>query len=188
VPGATVCCVDEKPIQVLGRKFPAWVGHDAVVHKEYEYLRRGTCCLIAAFEVGTGKVIGEVVAHRTAEATVAFLDKLATSRPTGDIYIVWDNLNTHGDGPERRRTRLNERQGHRFHFVHTPVHASWLNQVEIWFSIPERRVLRHGDFPDVAAAARRVTRYIDYRTANLAHPFRRTWRYRKSEDRHSRAA
>jgi transposase len=187
-PGAHVYCVDEKPIQVLGRKYPMLIAKDGVVRKEYEYIRRGTCCLIAAFEVCTGKVIGEVVDHRTADKTVAFLEKLAKHQPTGDIYIVWDNLNTHYDGPDKRWTRFNERHGNRFHFVHTPIHASWLNQVEIWFSILEKRVLKHADFADVAAASERVMGYIDLWTAQLAHPFRWTWRYIKPEDRARKAA
>ncbi len=186
--GATVYCVDEKPIQVLGRKYPMLAAENGVVRKEYEYIRRGTCCLIAAFDVATGKVIGEVVDHRTAEKTVAFLDKLAAQRPTGDVYVVWDNLNTHYDGPDKRWTKFNERHGNRFHFVYTPIHASWLNQVEIWFSILEKRVLKHADFADVAAATARVTDYVAYWSAELAHPFRWTWRYRKTEDRANKAA
>ena len=186
--GASVYCVDEKPIQVLGRKHPTLVAKDGVVLKEYEYIRRGTCCLIAAFETTTGKVIGDVVDHRTAEKTVAFLEKLAAHQPTGDIYVIWDNLNTHYDGPDKRWTKFNERHENRFHFVYTPIHASWLNQVEIWFSILEKRVLKHADFADVAAASRRVTGYIDHWTADLAHPFRWTWRYIKPEDRVRKAA
>jgi transposase len=187
-PGAVVYCIDEKPIQVLGRKYPMLATADGTLRKEYEYIRRGTCCLIAAFEVSTGKVIGEVVLHRTGEATVAFVDKLAARHPTEDVYIVWDNLNTHYDGPGKRWTVLNERHGNRIHFVYTPIHASWMNQVEIWFSILEKRVLKHADFVDVEAAAARVTGYIDYWTAHLAHPFRWTWRYRKPEDRQDKAA
>jgi transposase len=187
-PDAHVYCVDEKPIQVLGRKYPMLIAKNGVVRKEYEYIRRGTCCLIAAFEVSTGKVIGEVVDHRTADKTVAFLEKLAVHQPTGDIYIIWDNLNTHYDGPDKRWTKFNERHGNRFHFVYTPIHASWLNQVEIWFSILEKRVLKHADFAGVTAASDKVMGYLDLWTAELAHPFRWTWRYIKPEDRVRKAA
>lgn len=187
-PDAKVYCVDEKPIQVLGRKFPMLVAKDGVVRKEYEYIRRGTCCLIAAFEPATGNVVAEVVDHRTAEKTVAFLEKLAAREPSGDVYVIWDNLNTHYDGPDKRWTRFNERHGNRFKFVYTPIHASWLNQVEIWFSIVEKRVLKNADFRDVAAATSRVMGYVDHWTAELAHPFRWTWRYIKPEDRTRKAA
>jgi transposase len=181
-PGAVLYSVDEKPIQVVGRKYPAQVGPDGEVRQEYEYIRRGTCCLLAAFEVGTGQVIAQVVPHRTAEVTVAFLESLAQRHPTGDVYVVWDNLNTHKDGPDKRWTMFNERHGQRFHFVYTPIHASWLNQVEVWFSIVEKRVLKYADFASVTAAAARVVGYVAYWNEHLAHPFRWTWRYRKTED------
>ncbi|MBM4345348.1 MAG: transposase, partial [Deltaproteobacteria bacterium] len=126
--------------------------------------------------------------HRTADQTVAFLEKLAAHQPTGDVYVIWDNLNTHYDGPDKRWTQFNERHGKRFHFVHTPIPASWLNQVEIFFSIVDKRVLRHADFADIAAAKRRLLGYIDLWSRELAHPFRWTWRYVRPEDRVRRAA
>ena len=187
-PGAHVWCIDEKPIQVLGRKYPTVATRKGVIRKEYEYVRRGTCCLLAAFETATGQVLGEVVEHRTADKTVAFLERLAAHQPAGDIYVVWDNLNTHKDGPDKRWIKFNERHGNRFHFVFTPIHASWLDQVEIWFSILEKRVLRNGDFVSVAAATRRVLDFIDLWDSDLAHPFRWTWRYAKPEDRARKAA
>jgi transposase len=62
--------------------------------------------------------------------------------PEGPLYIVWDILDTHKDGPNKRCTQFNARHGNRFHFIFTPIHASWMNQVECWFSNLERRVLR----------------------------------------------
>jgi len=182
-PGAVVYCVDEKPIQVVGRKHPTKVGPQAENRKEYEYIRRGTCCLLAAFDTATGRVVAEVVKHRTADATVAFVNNLAELHPGQDVYIVWDNLNTHLDGPDKRWTKLNDKHANRLHFVHTPLHASWLNQVEIFFSILERRILKHADFKDVPQATDRILEYIQLWTAKLAHPFRWTWRYIKPEDR-----
>jgi transposase len=108
-PDAVVLSVDEKPVQAVGRKHPYKVGPDGEVRKEYEYIRRGTCCLLAAFDVRSGKVVANVVARRTAEATVAFVESLATLYPGKQVYIVWDNLNTHLDGPTRRWTAFNER-------------------------------------------------------------------------------
>ena len=187
-PGAVVLCVDEKPVQVLGRKYPAHVGPHGEVRKEYEYIRRGTCCLLAAFEVGTGKVVAEVVAHRTADATVAFMDRIAACYPGREVYVVWDNLSTHKDGPANRWKAFNERHGKRFHFVFTPIHASWLNQVEVWFSILEKRVLKHGDFADVTAATARILGFAEHWNLHSAHPFRWTWRYNKRQDPLRKAA
>jgi transposase len=187
-PGAVVYCVDEKPIQVVGHKYPMEIGPRAVNRKEYEYVRHGTCCLLAAFDTATGRVVAEVVDHRTADATVAFVDKLAALHPDQEVYIVWDNLNTHLDGPNKRWTALNDKHRKRLHFVHTPIHASWLNQVEIFFSILERRILKHADFDGVPQAVARIMDYIHHWTTKLAHPFRWTWRYIKPEDRQRKVA
>lgn len=187
-PGATVLCIDEKPVQVLGRKFPMVATAAGVVRKEYEYIRRGTCCLLAAFNVRTGAVFGRVVDHRTADQTVNYMEEVAKAVPTGEVYVIWDNLNTHADGPDKRWTAFNERHGNRFHFVHTPIHASWLNQVECWFSILEKRILKHADFDSVAAASQRIVDYIDYWNEVQAHPFKWTWRYQPKPDRLAKAA
>lgn len=135
------------------------------------------CCLLAAFDVQTGKVFGQVVARRTAEQTLAFMEEIAIRYPTGDVYVVWDNLNTHHDGPSKRWTEFNSCHGNRFHFVCTPIHASWLNQVEIWFSILERRILANADYVSVAAAAARINGFIEHWSSYEARPFRWTWRY-----------
>jgi hypothetical protein len=127
---AIVVCVDEKPLQVLERKFPTRVDpRDASVRFEYEYVRHGTQALLAAFDVRTGRVLGRVVPHRSADALVQFMDELARRYPAKTVYVVWDNLNIHYDGADERWSRFNLRHGHRFRFVYTPKHASWMNQV-----------------------------------------------------------
>ncbi len=174
--GARVICVDEKPMQALGRRHETQTGPDGTVRFEYEYIRNGTNCLIGAFDILTGEVFGRVVPQRTAEETVDFMERLAKKYPEGDVYIVWDNLNTHKDGPDKRWTKFNARHGNRFHFVFTPIHASWMNQVEVWFSILERRVLRYGDFENTGHLAWRVQSFIQHWNRHEAHPFRWTWR------------
>jgi transposase len=119
-----VLCVDEKPMQALARRYPTHVGHRGIVRREYEYRRRGTCCLLAAFDIRTGKVFGRVVEHRDGKALVAFMRDLARQYPDRRVYIIWDNLNVHYDGPTRRWTRFNQRHQRRFRFVYTPLHAS----------------------------------------------------------------
>lgn len=94
--------------------------------------------------------------------------------------MIWDNLNVHYDGKARRWSAFNERYGHRFTFVYTPKHASWVNQVEIWFSILERRVLRNGSFANVAEVVERTTGYIDHWNSEEAHPF--NWTFRGTRD------
>jgi transposase len=170
-----VVCVDEKPMQVLARKHPSKREPDGCVRREFEYKRRGTCCLLAGFDVRTGQVLGSVVPRRTGDALVAFLERIAKQYPNGPVFIVWDNLNVHGDGEGKRWTKFNQRHGGRFQFVHTPLHASWVNQVEIWFSILQRRVLRHGSFTTAGQLAASVTGFIAHWNQVDAHPFRWTF-------------
>ncbi len=173
--GATVVCVDEKPMQALERKYPTVVGPGGVVRREYEYIRNGTACLLAAFDIRDGQVLGRVVQKRTSEATVEFMEELARKYPEGEVHVVWDNLNTHYDGPDKRWTKFNQRHGGRFHFVYTPKHASWMNQVEVWFSILQRRVLRYGSFYSTKHLEREVIGFSRHWNRTEAHPFRWTF-------------
>lgn len=170
-----VLCIDEKPMQALFRRFPTRISMvDGSLRREFEYVRHGTCTLLGALDVASGRAFGHVVKHRTAQALVTFMEQIAKRYPHKQIYVVWDNLNIHGDGNERRWTRFNRRHGRRFHFVHTPIHASWVNQIEIWFSILHRRVLRHGSFDGIRELRTAVLGFI--RFWNLAaRPFRWTF-------------
>jgi hypothetical protein len=91
------------------------------------------------------------------------------------VYVIWDNLNLHYDGRDARWTRFNREHGHRFRFVHTPLHASWVNQVEIWFSILQRRVLRYGSFESVTALAQDVLGFIRHWNRAEVRPFHWTF-------------
>lgn len=86
------------------------------------------------------------------------------------------NLNIHYDGKDARWQSFNARHGNRFRFVYTPKHASWMNQVEIWFSILQRRILKHGDFATPQIQAKRVSGFIRHWNRHECHPFRWTWR------------
>jgi transposase len=184
-----VLCVDEKPMQVLERKYPMRTDpRDGSVRYEYEYKRHGTQCLLAAFNVKTGKVVGRVVPHRSADALVSFMNELARRYPDKKVYVVWDNLNTHYDGKDDRWKAFNQRHGHRFRFVYTPTHASWMNQVEIWFSILHRRVLKFGDFSSRRGQANRVEGFIKHWNRHEGHPFRWTWRTDKLQNEQRLAA
>jgi transposase len=175
----TVLCVDEKRLFAHEHKpglKPANRRHRSV-RREFEYSRNGSSTLIAAFDTRRGEVYGECRDRRTAEDLVEFMEAVAAGTP-GKVVVIWDNLNVHHDGPEKRWTAFNERHGGRFTFVHTPKHASWLNQVECWFSILERRVLRHASFPDVATVKERVNGFIAHWNEAEAHPFNWTFRGR----------
>ena len=186
---AVVVCVDEKPMQVLERRHPTHTDpRDGSVRYEYEYKRHGTQCLLAAFNVETGGVFGRVVPHRSADALVSFMNALAHRYPGKKVYVVWDNLNIHYDGKDDRWKAFNARHGRRFRFVYTPKHASWMNQIEIWFSILQRRVLKHGDFPTSVAQAEQVEGFIKHWNRWERHPFRWTWRTDKLQNEQRLAA
>jgi transposase len=178
-PGATVLCIDEKPgMQSLEYLHPtrySRVGQK--VRREFEYKRHGTSTLIAAFNPRTGEVFGRC-RRRTAKGLIAFMDALAKQYSVGPVYIVWDNLNIHTG---ERWNEFNARHGGRFHFVHTPKHASWVNQVEIWFSILQRRVLKHASFATRNALKKAVLAFVRHWNQHEAHPFRWTFRgFRKN--------
>jgi len=174
-PDAVVVSIDEKPMQALKRRHPTHLGADGSVRHEFEYRRRGTACLLGAFDVRTGQVLARVVPHRTAAALVSFLEAVARRYPGRKIFVIWDNLNIHMDGKDRRWSAFNRRHRGRFRFVYTPLHASWVNQIEIWFSILQRRVLRHGSFDDVRMLRDHVLGFIADWNRHDAHPFRWTF-------------
>lgn len=171
--GSTILCIDEKPgMQALEHKHPMHlVPRDGFVRREFEYIRHGTSTLIAAFDVRSGEVFGRC-RRRTAAGIVRFMEELAKRYPRGDVYVIWDNLNIH-HGP--RWQEFNQRHGGRFHFVYTPKHASWVNQVEVWFSLLARGVLRHASFASRRELEAAVRAFIALWNRE-AHPFRWTFR------------
>jgi len=136
--------------------------------REFEYIRHGTLSLIAAFNVLTGGVLWQLGRTRRGDDLEAFMESLA-SEITGTIHIIWDNLNIHhGD----RWRKFNERHGNRFIFHYTPLHASWVNQVEIWFGILQRRCIKNGSFTGIDDLRRQVEAFITLWNAKDKHPFR----------------
>ncbi len=177
-PGAVVLCVDEKTgMQAKSRKYPTkWAGLGRSGRYEYEYKRHGTATLFAAFHTQTGHVFGEISKKRKARDLLRFMRKLAKKYPKVEIHIIWDNLNIHYDGPSKRWTQFNKQQGDRFHFHYTPLHASWVNQVELFFARVQQRVLRYGSFESVAELGAEVLGYIAHWNAHERKPYRWTFR------------
>ncbi|MFD6308050.1 IS630 family transposase [Streptomyces sp. NPDC060223] len=119
---------------------PARPGEPA--REEFEYRRHGTASLIAALDVLTGEALTEVIARNDAVTFTAFLDQLdAITAPGQEIHTVLDNGSSHTAKHTKKWLATHPRWT-----VHwTPPHASWLNQIELYFSAMTRRVLRHGD-------------------------------------------
>ena len=191
-------------IQALERIAPSLpMRPGRVERREFEYVRHGTQARLAHFDVATGKVGGTVADTRTEADFVAVLDDLfASSAAAVRWRIVCDNLNTHmSEGVVRlvaRACGIDEatlgRKGrdgvlatrasrqaflrdhsHRITFHFTPKHASWLNQIEIWFSILVRKLLRRASFVSKADLKDRIERFIDYFNRTMAKPFKWTW-------------
>jgi len=176
--GEPVLCIDEKTgMQALSRARelqPAAPRRAA--RFEFEYQRNGTRCLFGCFNIATGQVLGRCTRSRKRPDFLGFMDLVASVYRQPRVHVVLDNLNTHKDTNQGDFvTEWNRSHGRRFVFHYTPTHGSWLNQIELWFGIVSRRVLRHGQFrsPDSLVAA--IESFIDTWNRLEAHPFR--WTY-----------
>ena len=171
--------------------------------REHNYSRHGTLCLIANFVVATGKVITPTIGPtRNEDDFVTHIKKTVAINPQGQWIFITDQLNTHmseslvrwvaaqcalhedlGVKGQRgilasmasRKAFLSE-PTHRIRFVYTPKHTSWMNQVEIWFSILARRLLKRGSFPSVDHLKKRILKFIDFFNDVMAKPFK--WTYK----------
>ncbi|MFQ5664758.1 MAG: IS630 family transposase [Terriglobia bacterium] len=177
--GEPVLCVDEKSgIQALSRSRGLLRARKGGWSRlEYEYKRHGTRCLFACFNVRTGGVLGRCRRHRKRSDFLAFMDLVATRYRQRRVHVVLDNLNTHRDTSAGAFiSEWNRKQGNRFVFHYTPTHGSWLNQIELWFSILSRRVLRYGSFATAEDLIQKVESFIEQWNEREAHPFR--WTYK----------
>jgi transposase len=171
-----VVCADEKTcIQALQRRFPARLPSrpGQLRHRAVEYIRHGTHCLTAGLFVHSGKIIGLVTPNRPREVFLDFLDLLDTTVAKGQvIHLVLDNLNTHR-GPHLDAW-LAAHPG-RLAIYYLPFHASWLNQIELWFNTLQRRCLHLGDFASCDHLAATIMAFIETYNRLHAHPYR--WTY-----------
>lgn len=108
--GAIVLCIDEKPMQVLKRKHPTKTGPRGIVRYEYEYKRFGTRVLLGAFNIADGDLFGQVLPSRKSDDLIGFMNDVAKKYPDQEIYVVWDNLNIHHEGPGERWSKFNAEQ------------------------------------------------------------------------------
>lgn len=155
---AVVLSVDEKPhIQALERAqgYLRLPNGKAVRGVSHEYKRHGTTTLFAALNVLTGAVSGMHAQRRRREEFLAFMNEVVAQYPGQEVHVVLDNLNTH---KPKQDAWLARHPNVHFHF--TPTHASWLNQVEVWFRILSRQALRHSSFTSPREVCDRIDAFI----------------------------
>ena len=189
-------------IQALERKAPTKPMRPGLVERrEFEYIRHGTQSAIVDFDVGTGHVTQVSLGpSRKEDDFVAHIARSVASDPEAGWIFVVDQLNIHqsmglveliarecglsasvaaanAQGHFKtmvsRKMFLNDAT-HRIHFVYTPTHTSWLNQIEIWFSILVRRVIKRGNFRSIEDLCARIRAFVAYFN-QTAKPFK--WTY-----------
>jgi len=202
--GTHVVSIDEKTgIQALERAAESLTMKPGLVEKvEYEYVRHGTQCLIANLEVATGKIITPTIgARRTEEDFVEHVENTVAEDAEGKWIFISDQLNTHQSeglvkwvarkcGIEQElgakgksgvlktmlsRAKFLNNEEHRIRFVYTPKHSSWLNQIELWFSILVRKLLKRSSFKSVEELRAKILEFIEYFNKTMAKPFK--WTY-----------
>ncbi|MFJ7280338.1 IS630 family transposase [Kitasatospora sp. NPDC098663] len=172
--GSVVVSVDEKTgITARSRKHPDQPGRPGRrTRREFEYVRHGTVSIIAALDVHTGQILTERIDRNNADTFIGFLRTLDASVATGtDIHLVMDNDSSH----VARKTKAWLAARPRFHVHHTPKHASWLNQVELFFSALTRRLLRRGQFASRDDLATAIDDFVLAYDGHDAKPYR--WTY-----------
>jgi len=156
---ALVLAVDEKPsIQALERAqgYLKLANGRALTGQSHNYKRHGTTTLFAAFDIATGVVTGRQYKRRRRVEFLDFMNRIVKANQGREIHVILDNLNTHKPKCDRWLARHKN-----VHFHFTPTSASWLNQVEIWFSILAGKALQGASFHSLGALKAHINSFIE---------------------------
>ncbi|MEK7682374.1 MAG: IS630 family transposase [Chloroflexota bacterium] len=175
-PREYVMSADEKTsIQARRRKHGSLPpGPGRPMRVEHEYARAGAWAYLAAWDVHRARVFGRCEAKTGIAPFARLVAQVMSQEPYRSarrIFWIVDNGSSHRG--ERAATRL-QAKWPKLVLVHTPIHASWLNQIEIYFSVVQRKVLTPNDFPSLAAVKERLLRFQDH-YARSAKPFQWTF-------------
>jgi len=167
---AVVLCVDEKSqIQALDRTAPILPTQPHLIERRSsDYVRHGTTTLFAALEIATGTVTAACKPRHRRQEFLAFLRQVARAYPETELHLVMDNYAAHKTPEVKAWLAANPRVA--VHF--TPTHASWMNLVEVWFSIIERQAIHRGTYRSVKDLNAKIRTFIDGWN-HRCHPF--TW-------------
>ncbi len=170
---AVVLCVDEKTqIQALDRTQPILdlkSGHPKRLTATYK--RNGTVALIAALAVHTGEVNAKTMQKNNSDNFLAFLKKLDRTYRNKTLHVIVDNLSVHKN--QKVKEWLSRKRKVKLHF--TPTYSSWLNQIEIWFNILSKDVLKGGIWKSTEQLCEQLMEYIKTYNGTRAKPF--LWTY-----------
>jgi transposase len=179
-PDDYVISADEKSqLQALSRRHRGLgCGPGRVRRVEFEYKRGGTLAYMGAYDVHNARLIGSVAPKTGIAPFSALVERVMTTEPYASarrVFWVVDNGSSHIGARSVERMHLAWPNAQ---LVHLPVHASWLNQIEVVFSVIQRKVVRPADFADLAALADRLERFED-RYNQTARPF--DWRFTRTD-------
>jgi transposase len=157
--GALVLCVDEETqIQALDRTQPTLpIKPGKAARMTHDYKRNGTTSLYAALEIATGEVTGSCYPQHTHQGFLAFLNQLIKAYPRRPLHVVLDNSSTHTTAEVKAWLERHKR----VHFHLTPTSASWMNMVEILFSILTKQQVRRGVYHDVPELISAIKHFIE---------------------------
>lgn len=179
-PDVYVLSADEKTqLQALGRAHPTLPPQPRLpLRYEYEYRRGGTVAYLAALDIFSGLVFGRVEATTGIEPFQRLVEQVMTQEPYASakrVFWIVDNGNSHH--PSTFPARLRKAYPHAI-AVHLPTHASWLNQIELYFSIVQRKALTPNDFADLRALTTRLVAFQEHynRTAKPFH-----WKFTREQ-------
>ena len=194
---------DEKTgVQAISHSQTSRMGIGKLKRIESEYIRNGTTCLIASRDIKTGRLNAHTLGQTRKEGDfLGHVQEIVATRPDKKHIIICDQLNTHKSASlvkwvasvccgtidlgvkgkqgilKSQKTRMEflEDESHHIRFCYTPKHCSWMNQIENWFGVLERKVIKHGEFISVESLEKQISDFICYYNNILSKPINWTF-------------